>query len=111
MDKKETGMSGGCACPMCWGSHHWGHVLAKVLIVLFVFWCGVQFGELRGLLRSSFERGGYAPMMYGQYGEGAPNMMYTRTVSVPPPSTVSVQAAQLSLPATGVTIDAVKKSK
>ena len=69
MDTREgQGHSGGsnwskCGHDMCGGMcgrHHWKHVLIKILVALFIFWAGVQFGELKGILH-----GGYAS--YGNY--------------------------------------------
>jgi hypothetical protein len=50
MDKEHgEGCECGCHGGMCggmWG-HHWGHMVIKIFIVLFIFWAGVQFGELK----------------------------------------------------------------
>ncbi len=66
MDMKEHG--GGCMCSMCgggmWGHHHWGHMLVKLVIVLFIFWAGVQFGELKAIVENS----NFGPMMGGWGG-------------------------------------------
>lgn len=52
-----------------------GRWIVKVLVVLFIFWCGVQFGELRGMLRSA-EFGGRTMMgNRGDAGYGAYGMM------------------------------------
>ncbi len=57
----------GGGCPMCekgamYGGmcrqHHWMHVIIKVLVAIFIFWCGVQFGELKALLHGSYGYGG-----------------------------------------------------
>jgi len=98
------GEGGKCSCGCCgccgggsawgmYGGHHHGvgHMIAKILIVVFVFWAGVQFGKLetiadaRGAL---FERG-YGPSMMGGYyysTDGAnvgygPGMMIYRTTT------------------------------
>lgn len=81
---------------------HWQHIIIKVLVALFIFWAGVQFGELKALVHSYLGGyGGYGmmgwaaqsdqeyfrspAMMYnGVYGTGAPvqvrTMMGTTTV-------------------------------
>lgn len=66
---------------MCW-HHHGRHIIIRILVALFIFWCGVQFGELKSSIRGEFNQQGYGyPMMGwttraypGAYG---PNMMYT----------------------------------
>ena len=83
---------------MC-GQHHWMHIVIKILVALFIFWCGVQFGELKSAIRS-----GYYGMMsgyggYGAYGErnqvyyGAPSMMggwtYSTTGTAAVPTTTT----------------------
>lgn len=66
MDTKDThGHS--MWCGMCGGRYGAVHIIVRILLVIFVFWAGVQFGELKGMLRH-----GYGPM--GSYGGG--NMMY-----------------------------------
>lgn len=54
--------------------HHWMHIIIKILVALFIFWCGVQFGELKSLLHS-----GYYGMMSsrGEWGQiyRTPGMM------------------------------------
>lgn len=70
---------------MC-GQHHWMYVVIKILVALFIFWAGVQFGELKSAIRS-----GYYGMMsgyggYSAYGERnqfyvAPGMMSGWAVS------------------------------
>ena len=54
----------GMSCGMC-GHHHWSHWVIKALILLFVFWAGMEFGELRGLVRAYSSYG--SPMMSGDY--------------------------------------------
>ena len=48
---KEHGEECECGCHkgMCGmrGHHHWGHIIVKLFIVLFIFWAGMQFGELK----------------------------------------------------------------
>lgn len=62
---------GGCSmCDkngMC-GQHHWMHIIIKILIALFIFWCGVQFGELKSMLRAAYYNGGYGYGMMNSYG-------------------------------------------
>ena len=59
----SCGESGhGAMCGGLWGHQHWGHMLIKVAIILFVFGAGVEFGELKAMLHS------------GEYGQG-PSMM------------------------------------
>jgi hypothetical protein len=63
MDTKETQCSDcshGCAC-----HRRWAHWAIKILVLLFIFWCGMQFGELRGELRAQYS--GF-PMM-NAYGD------------------------------------------
>lgn len=52
---------------MC-GQHYWMHVIIKICVALFIFWCGVQFGELKSMLRSAFHTGGYGYGMMSAYG-------------------------------------------
>ena len=47
------------------GHRHWRHVIIKILVALFIFWAGVQFGELKALVHGS----GYFNATYG-YGPG-----------------------------------------
>ncbi len=73
-----------CHCHGVWGemcgNRHWGHVIIKIFVALFIFWCGVQFGELKGMLDRGYSNYGYG--MMGSYGEGGqwyrggPAMMY-----------------------------------
>jgi hypothetical protein len=79
MENKDMQDKGGCTCGMCgghhFGHHHWGHWVLKIVVVVFIFWCGVQLGELKQELRSN-----YGPMMnwhgsnQGYYYSG-PGMM------------------------------------
>ncbi len=69
---------------MC-GQHHWVHVVIKICVAILIFWAGVQFGELRALLR--IDLGGYSGRsMMGAYGGRdqvyiAPPMMTTWATS------------------------------
>lgn len=90
MDMKPMeGHPEGCKCGMCQGRsmmggmcghHHWSHLLVKVVLAIFIFWCGVQFGELRGMLGHGFGYQNEGMMgWYGSQGQGAyrgPAMMY-----------------------------------
>jgi len=65
-----------CKCPMCpihqncafWGRMNsrylWVHIIIKILVAIFIFWCGVQFGELKGAFHGGYP--GYRAM--GLYG-------------------------------------------
>ena len=74
MEMKEKGMecedcrhgaAGGCC-----RHQRIGHILIKVLVALFIFWAGMQFGELKGMLRGGWG-GGYGYGMMGAYRDGA----------------------------------------
>ena len=41
------------------GGSHWKHLIIKIAIAIFIFWCGIQFGELRAMLRGAYQ--GYGP--------------------------------------------------
>ncbi len=60
----KHGMGGGC----CRHRRIW-HILVKVLVALFIFWAGVQVGELKGILRGYGYGGGYG--MMGAYRDNA----------------------------------------
>ncbi len=75
---------GGCWYGAGWCGHgNWKHALMKIVVAIFIFWCGVQFGALR-----SYWHGGYGMMngygtggsYYGQssYGPGMMNWQYYR---------------------------------
>ena len=92
-------MKGGCAmCEGCdmrgdmCGQHHWMHIIIKILVALFIFWCGVQFGELKSLLHPEYSNRGYGYGMMGLYNNegigqtyfyGTPTMMsgWTRSAA------------------------------
>ncbi len=71
---------------------HWMHMVIKIAIALIIFWAGVQFGELKGIIRGGY--GGYG-MMGGYYGEGGrvygPSMMYgwTQQAATPKAATAT----------------------
>jgi hypothetical protein len=80
-------------CDMCqghgsWNHHHWRHVIIKILIALFIFWCGVQFGELKAMIRAAYGYQGYGAGMMGWSEQGnqayfhAPVMLYSNTGTV-----------------------------
>ncbi|MFA5942060.1 MAG: hypothetical protein WC798_00065 [Candidatus Paceibacterota bacterium] len=80
--KAGNGECAKCGMGMC-GEKHWMHVVIKIAIALIIFWAGVQFGELKGMLRATY--GGYSGVNYGygmmgSYGTGnrvyGPGMMY-----------------------------------
>ncbi|MDE1919568.1 MAG: hypothetical protein KGH56_02595 [Patescibacteria group bacterium] len=77
--KEECGGCGGCGHGMgCHGHARWARILVKVLVMLFVFWAGIQLGELKGILYAEYGNYGYG-MMGGLYdGRGqayGPGMM------------------------------------
>jgi len=89
-------------CPMCekggmCGQHHWMHVIIRIAVAILIFWAGVQFGELKSIIRAEYSNYGYG--MMGSYGGqrtqtyyvGGPGMMsnwgYT-TASAPTVTTV-----------------------
>ncbi len=62
---------------MMHGRGHWGHILIKVLVAVFIFWCGVQFGELKALFHGGYS--GYGMMgTYSATGRGQ-NYLYGGT--------------------------------
>ncbi|MDB5224476.1 MAG: hypothetical protein JWO43_98 [Candidatus Adlerbacteria bacterium] len=58
-------------CMGCMGGRHWGHMLVRILIVLFIFWAGVQFGELKATVENNFGNN----MVQGRWGQQ--DMMYS----------------------------------
>ncbi len=54
-----------------WGHGHWGNMLVKVLVAVFIFWCGVQFGQLKSFVR----QGNYMDRDGDEFRSG-PGMMY-----------------------------------
>ena len=79
-----------------WGHHHWGHMLIKLIIVLFIFWAGVQFGELKAMVQNSY----YGGMMggWGEYSRAYPVQGTTMEGSwaTPASSGVTVQMMRVS---------------
>ena len=75
METKE--MREGAECEKCGhcfmhghGRRHWGHILVKVLVAVFIFWCGVQFGELKSVLHGGYGYGYNGYGMMGSYTTG-----------------------------------------
>ena len=98
MDKERMeGCECGCHDGTCgmWGHHHWGHMIIKIFIVLFIFWAGVQFGELKAAV-DSFTAGG---MGYGHnvyYQSEGQGMMGGWTTSAVPAQGVTVQMMRVA---------------
>jgi len=51
---------------MKWREHAAMRVLAAVIVVVFVFWCGFEFGEIRADVGTM--HGGYGMMTQGSWG-------------------------------------------
>jgi hypothetical protein len=66
---------------MEWRNHMAMRTLAAVIVIVFVFWCGFEFGEIRAWAGSMHEQG----MMQGgwggntMYGMGGGMRMQTQT--------------------------------
>jgi hypothetical protein len=71
--------------------HHVLHIVVKIFIALFIFWCGIQFGEVRSMLRAA-SYGTYGYGMMGAYGER--NRVYVA------PAMMSGWSTNTALPAT-----------
>lgn len=86
-----AGMMG---CDMCWGHgyrHHGGmHMVIRIFLVLFVFWAGVEFGELKEKIRQQ-EFGGF---MMGRYSDW--NTDYSRVMPMMGNATVQVEQVATS---------------
>ena len=92
MEKKEKITNGGDMCTECAGhtgmyhgcrgQYHWVYMIVRIVIVIFVFWCGVQFGELKGMIRSQM----LAPHVGWQstYHPTTSNIRYTIDPSTAP---------------------------
>lgn len=88
------GMMHGMCC------HGGKRVLGAIIVTLFVFWCGFQFGEMRasfgergyeyGMMRENLN--GYGPGMMRGYS----NYDYSNPYVVPPTQTETRSAAQTS---------------
>ena len=91
--EKENGSCAKCGVHGTCGQHHWMHIVIKIAIALIIFWAGVQFGELKGLIHGAY--GGYGRGMMGGYYGGevnrayGPSMMYGWTQQVAPTKAVS----------------------
>lgn len=62
--KEKQSECASCSEGSGWGCcmrGHWAHQFMRIAIVLFVFWCGVEFGELKGMIKSQY---GSMPRMY-----------------------------------------------
>lgn len=81
---------------------HWRHVVIRILVALFIFWAGVQFGELKAVIHQYASYGyGYSMMNWGGQSDRiffqGPSMMYKGvygTASAPAGATVTVPAAE-----------------
>lgn len=78
----HTGTEGhSCVCGTCksdmksnWKLMKAVRALTAVVVIVFVFWCGFQFGEIRAAFGDGM-RGGYGMMQnrgYGMMGYGSP---------------------------------------
>jgi hypothetical protein len=83
MDKKECGACGGGCCG---GMHMHGchdrkrHLLKmilKIVIIVLIFWCGFQLGQMTGFIKAEYGRG----IMMRGYG----NNLNNNTVPAPLP--------------------------
>lgn len=95
-NNKTAGECAKCGMHSMCGQHHWMHIVIKIAIAVFIFWCGVQFGEMKGMLRGVYGGYGYSRGMMGSYGavKGyyGPSMMYgltQKTVSQPAVATTT----------------------
>lgn len=52
----------GSVCGGMCSQHHWMHAVMKICIALFIFWCGVQFGELKSTVKAIYYGSGYGMM-------------------------------------------------
>lgn|GEM_PF-1979240 len=94
----QNGMCGchGGMCGGLWGHYHWGHMIIKLFIVLFIFWAGMQFGELKAAV-DNFEGGGMGYGHSSYYLNGAQgDMMGGRTTSAMPAQGVTVQMMRVA---------------
>ena len=87
-------MCGGMCMGMCGG--HWARVIIKIVVALFIFWCGVQVGEHRLFRHQYYDYNGMmgggwdtqtAPSNYG----AAVMMSGVTGVPVPPPTATSTR--------------------
>ena len=76
MDNKDMKEHSGCGDCGSWshgtgmgmcGHTHWAHIVIKIFVAIFIFWAGVQFGELKGMIRAEYSGSGYGNG-YGMMG-------------------------------------------
>lgn len=89
-DKKCECAGHGMGCGMC-GHHHWSHLVIKALIILFVFWAGMEFGEVRALVHGNYGYQRFSPVMmdgggYVNVRGGAANTSATPATPAPTPA-------------------------
>jgi len=78
--QKQCGGCGGCewsgnerGTGCMHGQRHWAHVIIKICVALIIFWCGVQFGELKAVLHRGY------PSPYWMMGDYGRNQFYYTT--------------------------------
>lgn len=98
MDMEHSGAMEG---KMQWKQMKAVRVLTAVIVLIFVFWCGFQLGEIKGVI-GNHERGSCGVMMGGGWGGG--NIEY-RTTSIPPMMQGTFNASVPS-PTKGATVPA-----
>lgn len=70
MENMESCKGGVCGTHMC--SSHMRHVVIKIVVAVLIFWCGVQFGELKSLLHEGrYDRGMMSSYNARVYQDGA----------------------------------------
>lgn len=78
-------------CDSCWGHgyrpHSGLHMVMRIFLVLFVFWAGVEFGELKEKIRNQEEY-----MMMGEYGGNWNQQYYDIPRMTSAPTTQADQA-------------------
>ncbi len=55
-------------CTGHWCRHSAVRALTAVIVLIFVFWCGFEFGSMHEYARGGFVRGEYGPGMMGGWG-------------------------------------------
>ncbi len=90
--KGEMCMCGNCQNGGMWGHHHWGHMVIKIFIVMFIFWAGVQFGELKAAVENYTMggMGGYGNHVFFSTASMQPGMMGNTTWAQPAAGTITV---------------------
>ncbi len=97
--EKEMSKECGCAksghvCNGFCGNQHWGHLAIKISIVIFVFLAGVEFGEMKAMIRSDYGQQGMM-RTYGnaefapEYTQYHPAMMVSAPTMPTPPATTT----------------------